>query len=165
VIALRKAALIAAQATFAEGRAGKTYWAVAHGHPTTDAGTVDAALARRDGKTGWRMVADPAGQRAITDWRVLGRSNGIVWLELHPHTGRTHQIRVHCALLGCPILGDPVYGTAADRLPLHLLARAISLPLDPPVSASAEPPPHMREALTRCGRTIGRSAQTDRKNS
>ena len=34
---------------------------------------------------------------------------------------------------------------------LHLLARAIALPLDPPVSATAEPPPHMRAALVRCG--------------
>ena len=32
-------------------------------------------------------------------------------LELHPVTGRTHQLRLHCAYLGCPILGDPQYGS------------------------------------------------------
>jgi hypothetical protein len=32
-----------------------------------------------------------------------------------------------------------------------LLARAIELRLDPPLAATAEPPPHMRDALTRCG--------------
>jgi tRNA pseudouridine32 synthase/23S rRNA pseudouridine746 synthase len=197
VIALRKAALIAAQAAFAEGRARKSYWAVVSGGPVEDAGTVDAPLARRDGKAGWRMAPDPSGHRAVTDWRVLGRVDGLAWLELHPHTGRTHQIRVHCALLGCPILGDPVYGesrvdgknkdkslpfplregvgargrnrtNSADATPLpepppqggratfiisplHLLARSISLPLDPPLTATAEPPTHMWDALAGCG--------------
>jgi len=153
VIALRKAALIAAQAAFAEGRAGKVYWAVVAGGPSADTGTVDVPLARRDGKAGWRMVADPSGQPAVTDWRVLGRADGMIWLELRPHTGRTHQIRVHCALLGAPILGDAVYGPtpASGRGGLHLLARAIALPLNPPLSATAEPPPHMRAALIACG--------------
>ena len=36
-------------------------------------------------------------------------------LELHPLTGRTHQLRLHCAHLGCPILGDPQYGTEASQ--------------------------------------------------
>ena len=35
-------------------------------------------------------------------------------LELHPITGRTHQLRLHCAYLGCPILGDPQYGSEAS---------------------------------------------------
>jgi hypothetical protein len=38
--------------------------------------------------------------------------------------------------------------------PLHLHARAISLPLypnRPPVTAEAPPPPHLLEALRRCG--------------
>lgn len=173
VIALRKAALIAAQAAFAEGRAGKTYWAVVRGGPARDSGTVSAPLARRDGKSGWRIVADAAGQQAVTDWRVLGRAEGVAWLELHPRTGRTHQIRVHCALLGCPILGDPVYGDDAVRdhahgqaaTPLHLLARAIALPLAPQVLAMAEPPAAMRAELARCGWTIGGSTDVNRKIS
>ncbi len=165
-IALRKAALIAAQAAFAEGRAEKTYWAIVVGGPAAESGTIHAPLARREAKTGWRMAIDPAGQKAVTDWRVLGRAGGLCWLELQPHTGRTHQIRVHCAALGCPILGDTVYGTGAtDAVPLHLLSRALVLPLVPPVQAVAEPPPHMRAALAACGWTIGRATEHDRKNS
>jgi tRNA pseudouridine32 synthase/23S rRNA pseudouridine746 synthase len=149
VIALRKAALLAAQALFAAGAVRKTYWAVVTGEVGGDSGTVDAPLRRVSDRGGWRMVVDAGGQPAVTDWRVLGRGAGLSWLELRPRTGRTHQIRVHCASLGHPLLGDERYGAAAGRL--HLLARAVHVPLDPPVDAVAEPPAHMLAALERCG--------------
>lgn len=149
LVALRHSALVAAQAEFAAGRARKTYWAVVRGIPSATSGTVDAPLRRQSTPSGWRMVSNPAGQRAVTEWRLRGQAGDIAWLELFPRTGRTHQVRVHCALLGCPILGDPVYGTEPGRL--HLLSRAIALDLDPPLAATAAPPPHMREALARCG--------------
>ncbi len=150
VVALRKAALIAAQQAFAQGRAQKTYWAVTRGVPRDAGGVVAQPLRKVSGPAGWRMVADPGGDMAVTDWRVLGHASGMAWLELHPHQGRTHQVRVHCAALGCPIIGDAVYG-GDSRAPLHLLARAITLPIEPPLTAAAPPPPHMREALRACG--------------
>lgn len=148
VIALRRQALLDAQALFAAGLARKTYWAVVAGVPAEECGTIDAPLLKRSSREGWRMAVDPAGQPARTEWRVLGRDGGRAWLELHPATGRTHQVRVHCATLGCPVLGDPVYGESGR---LHLLARAITLPLDPPLCAIAPPPPHMVDALRALG--------------
>ncbi len=145
---------------FAGGRAEKTYWAVVRGRPAQESGTVDLALAKLTPKQGWRMVADPQGQPAVTDYRVLGSSadGALSWLECRPRTGRTHQIRVHCAELGCPILGEPIYGrpegSPPPDEPLHLLARAIRLPLYPsrdPVEVTAPPPEHMLKALTACG--------------
>lgn len=141
VVALRRAALQAAQAEFAAGRAHKTYWAVVRGAPTGESGTIDAPLLRRNTRDGWRIVSDRAGQAAVTDWRVRGRTDDIAWLELFPRTGRTHQVRVHCAMLGCPVLGDALYGGGAG--PLHLLARSIVLELDPRLAVTAPVPPHM----------------------
>jgi RluA family pseudouridine synthase len=150
VLGRTKPALAALGVLFAEGRARKTYWAVVRGGPKRDAGVVEAPLLKVSSKAaGWRMVVDPKGQPAVTEWRVLGRGNGLAWLELRPRTGRTHQIRVHCAHLGQPILGDARYGGGSGAL--HLLARAIALPLEPPVLATAPVPQHMRAALAACG--------------
>jgi tRNA pseudouridine32 synthase / 23S rRNA pseudouridine746 synthase len=150
LIALRRAALLAAQASFASGAVRKIYWAVVQGEVRGDHGTIAAPLRRVSSPRGWHMIVDGrTGQPATTDWQVLGRTDGLTWLELRPRTGRTHQVRVHCTTLGTPIAGDDRYGTAAGGL--HLLARAIHLPLDPPVDATAEPPPHMHAALERCG--------------
>lgn len=149
VVALRKAALLAAQAAFAEGRVAKTYWAVVHGGPKEGEGVVDLPLRRVTDPSGWRMVGGAGGDPAATAWRVRARAEGLAWLELRPRTGRTHQVRAHCAALGCPIVGDAIYGAGGGRL--MLLARAISLPVDPPVSAEAPVPPHMRAALDLLG--------------
>jgi len=65
-------------------------------------------------------------------------------------------------MLGCPELGDPVYGSSAATarpvrsatLPLHLHARALSLPYaesGPPIAVQAPVPAHMRKALEACG--------------
>jgi tRNA pseudouridine32 synthase/23S rRNA pseudouridine746 synthase len=153
LVALRRAALVAAQAEFAAGRAEKTYWAVVRGVPAAAAGTIEAPLLRLNTREGWRMVIDDAGKPAVTEWRLLGQAGASAWLELTPRSGRTHQVRVHCAALGFPVLGDPVYGGGTGRL--QLLARALTLRLDPPVSAVAPVPAHMRAALRDHGLPIG----------
>ncbi|MBC7801834.1 MAG: RNA pseudouridine synthase [Gemmatimonadaceae bacterium] len=149
VVALRKQPLLAAQAAFAAGSVRKTYWAIVHGVPAAASGEVEDRLAKITTKAGWRMQSGVDGVPARTAWRRMGQAGGLAWLELHPRTGRTHQVRVHCAVLGHPIVGDPVYG-AGDG-PLQLLARAIEVPVDPPLTATAPPPAHMRAALIACG--------------
>jgi tRNA pseudouridine32 synthase / 23S rRNA pseudouridine746 synthase len=154
VLGRTRPALARLGALFAAGRVRKTYWAVVRGAPPAQAGEVAAPLLKRStAREGWRMTVDPAGQPAATAWRVLGMAadGRLAWLELAPRTGRTHQLRAHCAHLGCPILGDVRYGGGGDDRPLHLLARAVHLPLDPPVSATAPVPAHLRAALAACG--------------
>jgi 23S rRNA-/tRNA-specific pseudouridylate synthase len=145
VVALKKSALLAAQACFAAGTVAKTYWAIVAGDPP-DAGTISQPLAKRTEGRSWKMVADDAAPPAVTGFKVRGRAPGRAWVEFTPRTGRTHQIRAHAAHLGCPVLGDAVYGGGPG--PLMLLARAITIPLDPPLTATAPPPPPMRTLLT-----------------
>ncbi len=154
---------------FMQGQVDKTYWTVTQGIPATPQGRVDSPIAKisiprvpgRPGVPGkhggWRIVCgDPNGQPAITDWTVLGQDGHLAWVECHPRTGRTHQIRVHMKLLGCPVCGDAYYGPDPDPgLPLHLHSRQISLPAlsagKQPITVTAPPPAHMRDALTACG--------------
>jgi tRNA pseudouridine32 synthase/23S rRNA pseudouridine746 synthase/23S rRNA pseudouridine1911/1915/1917 synthase len=136
-------------ALFAAGEVEKVYWAIVAGRPPQNEGRAETGLRKLTRGSGWRMVVDPAGRRAITDYRVRGTAGGRAWLELRPRTGRTHQLRVHCAALGCPVVGDPVYG-GAEGEPLLLHAREITLPLRPgrpPIVVVAPPPPHMLGAL------------------
>jgi len=142
---------------FRNGAIDKTYWAVVEGSPEAEEGVIDLALGRLDANIGWWMKPDPAGQPAVTRWKVLGRGSGtLTWLGLEPLTGRTHQLRVHCAAMGWPVLGDAIYGTAprTGGPVLHLNAREIVVPLYKnwaPVRVTAPVPEHMRERLAECG--------------
>ena len=141
-------------ALFSGGLVEKVYWAVVEGEPPEARGRVETGLKKLTRGTGWRMVVDPAGQRAVTDYRILGADRGRAWLELRPRTGRTHQLRVHCAALGCPVVGDPVYEGRHRGEALQLYARSVKLPLYParsPIEITAPPPPHMLAALTGLG--------------
>ena len=77
------------------------------------------------------------GKAALTEYEVLTvNGDGTTDILFHPHTGRTHQLRVHSAHilgLGRPILGDLLYGGcgsiwAEDReyARLHLHACSIT---------------------------------------
>lgn len=102
----------------------KIYCALALGHPAENFGEIDLAL-RYDPPTKPRHVVDPVeGQHARTEWKVLAREAGYTRVNLIPHTGRTHQLRVHMQALGHPLLGDSLYAPAeacpvGSRLCLH----------------------------------------------
>lgn len=149
VIALKKSALLAAQAAFAAGLAEKTYWAAVRNIPAADAGLIALPIAKQTTGRAWKMVPDPAAPPAVTAWRKLGAAAGMAVLEFTPRTGRTHQIRAHAAAIGHPIIGDAIYGGGPGKL--HLLARRILLPLAPVLSAEAPIPAHMAAILERCG--------------
>lgn len=79
-----------------------------------------------------RQMADyKHGKSALTRYRVTDCSNGHARIELHPMSGRTHQLRVHCAHplgLDNPIVGDRLYGHTARRLMLHAQELAFTHP-------------------------------------
>ncbi|MGA9872562.1 MAG: pseudouridine synthase [Rhodococcus sp. (in: high G+C Gram-positive bacteria)] len=62
---------------------------------------------------------------------LLEQRNGLGRFRLHPHTGRTHQLRLHMNSLGLAILGDDLYPVPTGRpvddftRPLQLLASGL----------------------------------------
>ncbi len=119
------------QQAFEQGRVTKRYLAILDGIPSGESGEIDMALAKVSSvEDGWRMVGDPKGKPARTNWRVVRTIGDRSLVALFPETGRTHQIRVHMAEgLGCPVAGDPVYGQGG-RSGMLLHAVGLMVPRD-----------------------------------
>lgn len=90
----------------------KTYHALVAGVPEPRTGVINVPLLRLDTESDEaKVIVDPSGQPAETSYTVLqtGKDNTWSLVELHPKTGRTHQIRVHMAHIGHPLIGDKRY--------------------------------------------------------
>ncbi|MEL6664976.1 MAG: RluA family pseudouridine synthase [Pseudomonadota bacterium] len=129
VFARSKDAQRALSRQFEKRTVGKTYEALVEGTIADDAGKIDKAIAKYSLDRPLRHL-DPDGQSAITHWRVMDRVREHSRLELHPETGRSHQLRLHLASIGHPILGDVFYGdkTLHPRLCLHAKTLEIDHP-------------------------------------
>jgi len=112
----------------------KIYLTLVDGKPPTPTGRVEAPIGRNTThRKLMAVVPIEKGREAVTEYRTLESFPGHTLLEIHPLTGRTHQIRVHLAFLGCPVVGDAVYGkhkptVAIDRQFLHAHRLKITLP-------------------------------------
>lgn len=143
LFALSREAHRLAQDAFAAQRTEKTYHAVVRGW-LDGSGVIDYALRNED--------KPDKIQDAVTQYRCLHQSTVEVpvgrypsarfsLVELHPKTGRTHQLRRHMAHLRHPILGDTRHGDSAQNrfLRAHcglqmLMLRAIRLQMPHPIS-------------------------------
>ena len=118
---------------FSSRTARKVYWAIIVGIPDVSDGWIDLPIGKQPGTGGEKMhVDEKEGSAARTRYRVIDRvGNRAAWVELQPHTGRTHQLRVHMAAIGHPIVGDGKYGgkeaflTGTISRKMHLHARRI----------------------------------------
>jgi 23S rRNA pseudouridine1911/1915/1917 synthase len=101
---------------FARREVEKTYLAVVEGRPAPE-GAVDAPLGPDpEGDTAVKQAVVPGGAPSRTSWRVRTAFSRHALLELTPHTGRTHQLRVHLAHAGHPIACDHLYGDVRPLL-------------------------------------------------
>jgi len=110
----------------------KTYNAVVSGFVKNDHATINKPIGRspKDFRR-WLAGRGARGEmrEAITEYRVLKRfeigKNKYSYLEIHPKTGRTHQIRVHMKFINHPVVCDVLYNPEGlcpkgfNRLTLH----------------------------------------------
>jgi len=112
----------------------KIYLALVDGKPPTPSGRIEAPIGRNTTHRKLMAVVPlEKGREAVSGYRTLESFPHHTLLEIHPLTGRTHQIRVHLAFLGCPVVGDVVYGKhkasmEIDRQFLHAQRLKITLP-------------------------------------
>lgn len=101
---------------FQEREMSKRYEAIVSGLVQYDIGEIDLPLLADWPQRPRQKVDRLLGKPSLTRYRVLHRDPvaGTTRLELHPITGRTHQLRVHLQALGHPIVGDALYSPPDD---------------------------------------------------
>ena len=132
----------------------KIYLALVDGFLPTPQGRVEAPIGR-DTKARKKMavVALQKGREAVSEYFTLETFAAHTLVEVHPLTGRTHQIRLHMAFLNCPIVGDSIYGrkkstVALNRHFLHAARLTIQFPGEvEPRTFEAPLPPELQKVL------------------
>jgi 23S rRNA pseudouridine1911/1915/1917 synthase len=131
---------------FRRGIVRKIYEAWVEGRPMQASGTLTDHLLK-DKKFNVVASVSPAtsGARlAALDYRTIDDRPGQTLLEVHPRTGRSHQIRVQLASRGMPVVGDVKYGAKPGRpgsIALHAAELTFQHPIrDEPVTVRAQRP-------------------------
>jgi 23S rRNA pseudouridine1911/1915/1917 synthase len=112
LIAKKKNSLLRLNAQFSEGSIQKTYLALTRYAPASPEGILHHWLEKNllEKKTIAHKHPVQSAQEAVLAYRVLQRQPDSCLWEIHPRTGRFHQIRAQLAAVGCPIVGDILYG-------------------------------------------------------
>lgn len=137
-----------------DGRISKQYVALLHGALTEDEGVIDTYMKRTQESIIVRQVCseNEGGDRAVTKYKTLCKSDAHTLVAASPITGRTHQLRVHFASLGAPIEGDDLYGEQSPYISRHALhSSVLTFPLSSgePHTVYAPLPNDMRYAIER----------------
>lgn len=138
----------------------KTYWAVTEKPPQPKEGTLIDWLEKNKDKNKSFPVSEGKGKRAELQYKLIGESDNYYLVEVHPKTGRHHQIRVQLSNIGAIIKGDLKYGAKRSNkdASIHLHARKVEF-IHPvrktPVVIEAEPP---KDAVWDYFRSLRRSS-------
>ena len=166
VVARTRLAAMKLAEAFRGRDAQKTYWALVKGVPKKREDKISTWLVKEQTFDGDRMRVARHGEEgadhAVSYYRIVEQAGQTLsWLEMEPHTGRTHQLRVHAAHIGCPIIGDPKYfeadqnwefpGGLQNRLHLHARRIVIPNPGGGTIDVTAPLPPHMRQSWNLLG--------------
>lgn len=67
-------------------------------------------------------------------YKKTSTNNGKDFLEIHPLTGKYHQIRAQLSFIGCPIIGDVKYGSAISYKKESICLHAHTISFQHPVT-------------------------------
>ena len=157
IVAKNDAAQQGLQWQFKRREVHKVYLALVEGRLEPKRGLIEAPVGRDPHHRNRMAVVTRGGREARTEYRVLEILGDHTLVEVHPLTGRTHQVRVHFASLGHPLVGDSVYGFRRQRLGLrrhflHAWKLAFRLPSSgQPLELTAELPVDLRRVLEELG--------------
>lgn len=126
LVAKTREALNALAAQFKAREVKKTYHAVAVGRMPESEGVIALPVGRHPHDRKKMSVHARKSRPAESRYNVLRFRHGATLVELHPRTGRTHQLRLHLAAIQHPILGDEVYGSRRREQGLPPAFRAFS---------------------------------------
>jgi 23S rRNA pseudouridine1911/1915/1917 synthase len=121
VVAKSERAHLGLSIAFRRRQVDKTYVAVCFGVPERPDGVIEGPVGRHPVKR-QQMAVVESGRAARTLFTVTEEFTGTAYVECHPISGRTHQIRVHMAHIGHALVGDPLYAGRQWRslaLPHH----------------------------------------------
>lgn len=111
--------------TFERRQIEKQYHAIVYGEPESRSGLIDLPIGRDWADRPRRCIDHVSGKPSQTSWLKLRTAPGRSLLQLSPHTGRTHQLRLHCSAIGHAIIGDRLYGSRGPKERLFLHASAL----------------------------------------
>src|SRR3989338_9033283 len=120
VIAKNQDSFLCLKNLFQDKKIKKYYLALVHEKPKEPKGVIDAPL----GRIGMKRTTQLHGKKklkdektAVTEYSTVKNFKDFTLLEVSPHTGRTHQIRVHLKSIGTPVAGDSLYGRQKSNGP------------------------------------------------
>jgi tRNA pseudouridine32 synthase / 23S rRNA pseudouridine746 synthase len=144
---------------FEDRQVHKAYLALAHGLLEPDHGTIDQPI--REFGSGRMGLDAQRGKPSVTKYKVLDHVDGYTLVEVHPITGRRHQIRVHLYSVGHPIVGDVHYGEKAlqglfGRIMLHALRITFTTPAGQKTTVESPIPEGFQQILESLGLRPGK---------
>ena len=123
---------------FKERKITKTYLAITSDRPDPHRGKL-VHFILKDRSRNVAKAYDRRGSRtqeakeSVLEYRLVASLDTYHLLEVNPHTGRPHQIRVQLSKLGCPILGDVKYDYPRPRRDGSILLHSYEMTFEHPV--------------------------------